>query len=91
MAVDPEKIKALEKLPFEDCMARLEEIVQSMETGNVPLEKMISSFEEGSAIAELCHKKLNSLKQKIEILQKKETTAAPAPTSSKEDDSLFSR
>lgn len=88
MAVDPEKIKALEKLPFEECMARLEKIVQYMETGNVPLEKMISSFEEGSAIAELCHRKLNSLKQKIEMLQKKEEPVASAP-SSKEDDSLF--
>ncbi len=87
MAVDPEKIKVLEKLPFEECMARLEKIVQSMETGNVPLEKMISSFEEGSAIAELCHRKLNSLKQKIELLQKKEEPVAPAP-SSNEDDTL---
>ena len=86
MAVDPEKIKALEKLPFEECMARLEKIVQSMETGNVPLEKMISCFEEGSAIAELCHQKLNSLKQKIEMLQQKQE---PSAKSQKTDDSLF--
>ena len=31
---------------------------------------MIGNFEEGSALAAVCHKKLNSLKRKIDVLQK---------------------
>lgn len=69
MAVDPEYLKLLEKCRFEECLQKLDAIVREMESGNVPLEDMISKFEEGSAIASVCHKKLNSLKQKIELLQ----------------------
>ena len=69
MPVDPEYVKELEKCRFEECLRRLDSIVREMESGNVPLENMISKFEEGSAIAAVCHKKLASLKQKIEMLQ----------------------
>ena len=69
MTVDPEVLKSLEKSRFEECLNRLDAIVREMESGNVPLEDMISKFEEGSAIAAVCHRKLNSLKQKIEMLQ----------------------
>ena len=48
---------------------------------------MIAQFEEGSAIASICHKKLNSLKQKIEMLQPGRENAAPQTPAP--DDSLF--
>ena len=81
MPVDPEYLKTLEKCRFEECLRKLDSIVREMESGNVPLENMISKFEEGSAIASICHKKLASLKQKIEMLQPgRETPAAPGQT-----------
>ena len=87
MAVSPEHLKELEKLRFEECLNRLDQLVREMESGNVPLEDMIAQFEEGSAIASICHKKLNSLKQKIEMLQPGRENAAPQ--TSAPDDSLF--
>ena len=78
MAVDPEYLQNLEKCRFEECLRKLDAIVREMESGNVPLEDMISKFEEGSAIAAVCHKKLNSLKQKIEMLQPGRDNAASA-------------
>ena len=69
MAVDPEYLKSLEKCRFEECLQKLDALVREMESGQVPLEDMISKFEEGTAIASICHRKLNSLKQKIEMLQ----------------------
>jgi len=77
MALDPEYLKSLEKCRFEECLRKLDAIVREMESGNVPLEDMIARFEEGSAIASICHRKLNSLKQKIEQLQPGKETAAP--------------
>ena len=77
MAVDPEYLKTLEKHRFEECLQKLEAIVREMESGTVPLEDMISKFEEGTAIASICHKKLASLKQKIEMLQPGRDAAAP--------------
>ena len=78
MPVSPEYLKELEQCRFEECLRRLDAIVREMESGNVPLEDMISKFEEGSAIASVCHRKLNSLKQKIEMLQPGREAAAAA-------------
>ena len=80
MAVNPEYLKSLEKSRFEECLQKLDSIVREMESGNVPLEDMISKFEEGSAIASVCHQKLNSLKQKIELLRPERETAENTPS-----------
>lgn len=60
----------LDKLSFEEALEKLEEIVNEMECGNIPLEKMISSFEKSSVLASACQSKLDALRTKIEILRK---------------------
>lgn len=68
------KAKDLEKLPFEEALKRLEDIVEKMENGSLPLEEMISCFEEGNALSKICGKKLSELEKKIEILVKENST-----------------
>ena len=63
-------IQELEHLSFEEALQKLEEIVNEMERGNLPLEKMITSFEKGSILASACQSKLDALRTKIEILRK---------------------
>ena len=65
-----EKFKAFEKLSFEDAMARLEQLVASMENGSMKLESMIEKFEEAKALSAICQKRLCELKQKVEVLTK---------------------
>jgi exodeoxyribonuclease VII, small subunit len=60
----------LHRLTFEQAMEKLETTVSAMEQGGVPLDEMISKFEEGAAIANYCQGKLASLKKKMEILVK---------------------
>lgn len=60
----------LHRLTFEQAMEKLETIVSAMEQGGVPLDEMISKFEEGATIANYCQGKLASLKKKMEILVK---------------------
>lgn len=60
----------LHRLTFEQAMEKLETIVSAMEQGGVPLDEMITKFEEGAAIANYCQGKLASLKKKMEILVK---------------------
>jgi exodeoxyribonuclease VII small subunit len=64
---------------FEKSLARLEQIVDEMESGDLPLEEMIRHFEEGSRLVALCTGRLNEVEQKIEKLVKKggELTAEP--------------
>ena len=61
----------LDKLSFEDALARLEACVTTMESGNLPLEEMMKGFEEGQTLAAICAKKLKNVEKKIEILKSK--------------------
>ncbi|MET0253799.1 MAG: exodeoxyribonuclease VII small subunit, partial [Terrimicrobiaceae bacterium] len=42
---------AVELLSIEQAMERLENLVREMESGQLPLEKLISSYEEGVKLA----------------------------------------
>jgi len=41
---------------FEDCLQRLEQIVDELERGNVPLEQALKRFEEGLKHSSSCRK-----------------------------------
>lgn len=57
---------------FEESMARLEQIVRTMEQGNAPLEESLKLFTEGTKLVESCTKMLD----KAELQIKKVMTAA---------------
>jgi exodeoxyribonuclease VII small subunit len=59
-------------LKFEDSLARLEQIVSALESGNLPLEESLRVFEEGIALARHCARYLDEAERKIEILAKDE-------------------
>jgi exodeoxyribonuclease VII small subunit len=62
-------------LKFEDCLSRLEQIVGSLETGNLPLEESLKVFEEGIQLARRCATYLDQAERRIEILAKDDTGA----------------
>ncbi len=55
---------------FEEAMKRLEDIVQSLEGGDLSLENSIGIFEEGMKLAGFCSKKLEEAEQKVTMLVK---------------------
>ena len=57
-------------MKFEECLQRLEKIVQELERGDVPLEKSLTLFEEGMQLSASCRKQLEEAEGKIEILIK---------------------
>ncbi len=58
------------KVSFEEALKRLEEIVETMESGEVDLDRMVESFEEGQKLVKLCTDKLNEVEAKIEKIIK---------------------
>lgn len=56
---------------FEECLQRLEKIVQELERGEVPLEKSLTLFEEGMQLSSACRKELEQAEGKVELLLKK--------------------
>ena len=64
---------------FEDCLERLERIVQELEKGEVPLEKSLTLFEEGMQLSATCRKQLEEAEGKVEILLKQNGKLQPTP------------
>jgi len=60
-------------LKFEDALARLEQIVHTLEAGNLPLEESLTAFEEGIRLAKSCAKYLEEAERRIELLTKDES------------------
>jgi exodeoxyribonuclease VII small subunit len=57
-------------LPFEDAMKRLEGVVEAMESGDLPLEVLLSKYEEGARLVKICQEKLAEAELKIQQLEK---------------------
>ena len=55
---------------FEAALARLEQIVQRLEKGELALEESLVLYEEGVRLSRLCHAKLEEAEGKIELLLK---------------------
>jgi len=55
---------------FEAALARLEEIVQELEKGDLPLEQSLKLFEEGIKLSRICNSRLEEAERKVEILMK---------------------
>jgi exodeoxyribonuclease VII small subunit len=53
---------------LETAMQRVSEIVSSMESGDMPLEKLIEAYEEGTALVKMCQEKLDAAEKRIQII-----------------------
>ncbi|KIY21970.1 MULTISPECIES: exodeoxyribonuclease VII small subunit [Mesobacillus] len=52
-------------LSFEQAMDQLENIVEKLEEGDVPLEEAISFYKEGMELSKLCHDKLKNVEEQL--------------------------
>ena len=59
-----------EAMAFEEAVKKLEKIVEEMEGGELPLESMLSRFEEGTRLVKVCQSKLEEAELKIQKLEK---------------------
>ncbi len=73
-------------IKFEDALARLEQIVDTLETGNLPLEDSLKAFEEGVVMARHCARYLDAAEKRIELLTKDEAGVLRTDPFELEDD-----
>lgn len=59
----------VDELPFEEALSRLETIVESMESDEMPLEQLLTRFEEGARLARHCQTHLADAEVKIQKLE----------------------
>jgi len=53
-------------MSFEQALAALEQIVQALERGDVPLDQSISLYERGEALRAACQERLDAAQARIE-------------------------
>ncbi len=68
--------KKPDNLSFEASLAELEQIVQQLEQGDVPLEQALQQFERGIALVRASQSKLQNAEQQVAILSGQADSAA---------------
>ena len=71
MAMPTPKDVKPETPDFETAMRDLEELVERLEHGDLPLEESLAAFERGVMLTRACQSALKEAEQKVEILLKK--------------------
>jgi exodeoxyribonuclease VII small subunit len=84
-----------DSLSFEDALASIEEIVESMESDQLPLEDLVTQYEKGSVLLKHCESVLSSARKRIELItlanredSGQETVHSSAPTTPSENDGV---
>ena len=65
------------ELKFEEAMARLDEIVEGLESEGTSLEDAIRHYEEGMKLVKVCEKKLAAAESKLEKVLPQSTDDKP--------------
>ena len=63
-----------ENITFEKAIEELEDIIQSLEQGDVPLDNTIELYERGVKLKDFCEKKLKDAEIKIKKINKYSNT-----------------
>lgn len=58
----------MSELTFEQALARLENITQSMQNQQLPLEETLALYREGSELVQFCQTKLADVAQQLQVL-----------------------
>jgi len=58
----------MKNFTFEEALQNLEKTVLQLESGDLPLEKALETFEKGVKMSRLCTQKLEEAEKKVELL-----------------------
>jgi exodeoxyribonuclease VII small subunit len=72
---------------FEKALAELEGLVTRLESGDLPLDEALQTFERGVVLTRHCQTALKAAQQKVEILLKRSGEPGVEPFAIAEDDS----
>ncbi len=56
-------------MSYEEASKQLEEIINKLENGNLPMSEAVVLFEEGQRLAKICYEHLNKAKGKLTIIK----------------------
>ena len=53
---------------YEAAMAELEQLVGRLESGELPLDHLLSGYQRGAALLQFCREKLQAVEEQIKVL-----------------------
>ncbi len=60
---------SLEPTRYEDALAELERLVQAMDSGQMPLDKLLESYRRGTALLDYCRGRLKAVEEQVKVLE----------------------
>ena len=65
----PSSAAAAPELNYEDALAELERLVASMEGGQLPLDRLMQSYQRGAELLNLCRTRLSAVEHQVQVLE----------------------
>ncbi len=60
---------AAEAPSYEDALAELERLVQAMEDGQLPLDRLLVSYKRGAELLAFCRTRLKAVEEQVKVLE----------------------
>ena len=54
---------------YEDALGELDRLVQSMEAGQLPLDRLLESYKRGAELLDFCRVRLEAVEQQVKVLE----------------------
>ncbi len=54
---------------YEQALAELEQLVQAMEAGQMPLDRLLDSYRRGAELLTLCRERLQAVEEQVKVLE----------------------
>ncbi|MCK7596269.1 exodeoxyribonuclease VII small subunit [Microbulbifer sp. CAU 1566] len=70
---------------FESALEELEQLVERLESGDLPLDEALSDFERGVKLTRECQQKLASAEQKVKVLMEENGKVQELPFDAADD------
>ena len=69
MAKTPSTSKSPAVASYEDALSELERLVAAMEGGQLPLDRLLESYQRGAELLNLCRTRLEAVEQQVKVLE----------------------
>ena len=54
---------------YEDALAELDRLVQAMESGQLPLDELLTHYRRGAELLNFCRERLQSVEEQVKVLE----------------------
>jgi exodeoxyribonuclease VII small subunit len=54
---------------YEDALAELDDLVQAMESGRLPLDELLVAYRRGAALLAFCRERLQAVEEQVKVLE----------------------